>query len=101
MIQLHTISRITVYASEALSNNLIVRFVELGAKGYTIVESRGKGDHGTVEDLFAHSSHVRIEVLVQPAVADRIMEYLASPVLRNQSVAATLDEVSVIDPKHF
>lgn len=98
---LHTVRRLTIYTPASLSAALVERFMSLGAKGYTTVASQGKGDQGTVEDMFARSSHVRIELIVQPAVADKIMNYLAGASIRSKSIIATSEEVQVIDPTHF
>jgi hypothetical protein len=98
---LTSIRRLTVYAAVGLADDLINQFQKLGAKGYTCVEAKGRGDHGTVEDLWAHSSHIRIELLVQPQVADKIVDYLASPAMRAQSIAFTSEDVNVFNPEHF
>ena len=99
--QLHPIQRITIYTATGLTTALLKGFNDLGAKGYTIVESRGKGDQGTVDDPFTLSTHVRIEVLVQPAVAQKITNYVASLIAQRQSITFTLEEVKVINPDHF
>ena len=99
--QLHTIQRITIYTATGLATSLLKSLRDLGSKGYTIVEARGKGDQGTVEDPFTLSTHVRIEVLVQPAVAEKITNYIATLISHRQSIAFTLEDVKVINPTHF
>jgi hypothetical protein len=101
MITLQPIRRITVYAAQELKTNLLSQFHAMGSKGYTLVEASGVGSHPTAEDPFATSSHVRIELLVRPAVADRIMEYLHSLHSNRQPVTACVEEVKVADPEHF
>jgi nitrogen regulatory protein P-II 2 len=101
MVQLETIRRITIYAGSELEASLLTRFKALGAKGYTITESRGLGEHGTLDDPMARSTHVRIELLVQPAVADTIMDYLGQLHAQHRPVAACVESVQVSDPKHF
>ena len=101
MAVLETIRRITVYAGAELESNLLSRVKALGAKGYTLTECRGLGEHATLDDPLARSTHIRIELLVQPAVADAIMEYLSQLHVQHRPVAACVESVQVTDPKHF
>jgi len=101
MVPLHPIRRITVYATEGLEKMLIQQFLAMGAKGYTIAECRGMGEHATLDDPLARSSHVRIELLLQEAVADKIIEFLAKLHAQHKPVAACVESVMVADPEHF
>ena len=96
MIEYTTIRRVTVYAAARMEEELNAKFLKLGSTGYTVTECRGKGEHPVVDDpLGPSSSHVRIELLVRPEVADKIMEYLISYHLKNPSIAACVDSVDV------
>jgi hypothetical protein len=101
MAEMQTIRRITVYADQALEKPLLSHFLSLGSKGYTLTEARGLGEHHTIEDPFSRSTHIRIELLVQVAVADKIMEYLSQPGFARQPVAACVEPVQVLNPEHF
>jgi hypothetical protein len=101
MVSLQTIRRITVYATQGLEKPLITQFLAMGAKGYTITETRGMGEHATLDDPLAKSTHVRIELLLQPAVADQIIEYLSKLHAQHKPVAACVESVQVADPEHF
>jgi hypothetical protein len=101
MAQLQTIRRITVYATQDLEEALLAECRAMGAKGYTLVEARGAGEHAVFDDPFAKSTHVRIELLVQPAVADAIIDYLAKLHGQNRPVTACVESVQVADPEHF
>jgi hypothetical protein len=101
MAQLHTIRRITVYATQDLEEALLEQFRAMGAKGYTLVEARGVGQHAVFDDPFARSTHVRIELLLQPTVADSISDYLAKLHGQNRAVAACVESVQVADPERF
>jgi hypothetical protein len=102
MGELQTIRRVTIYADGVLESTLLDRFQALGSKGYTVVDCRGKGEHGgSVDDPFSASKRVRIEVLVQPAVADAIMEYLSTGAVQHRSVAACVETVQVGKDERF
>jgi hypothetical protein len=101
MTELFPIRRITVYAAQALEKPLIEQFLKLGSKGYTVTEARGEGAHRSLEDPFAKSTHVRIELLVREEVADKIMHYIAGLNKQNRAVVACVESVSVVAPDHF
>ena len=79
MIELKTISRVTVYADGALEATLLKQFLQMGSTGYTVTVCRGKGEHDTVDDPFASVTRVRIELLVQPEVAEEILHLRRRP----------------------
>ncbi len=101
MSELQTIRRVTVYADAHLEADLTQQFLKLGAKGYTVTACRGKGKHDSVEDLFAPTGRVRIEILVQPLVGDRIMEYMSGNQFKRLAVAACMESVQVAMDDHF
>jgi hypothetical protein len=95
MIEMITIRRVTVYAAASLEQNLIPHFLSLGATGYTVTPCRGKGEHKVLDDPMVSTSHVRIELIVQPPVADKIMMFLHADYLKSQAVAACVEDVRV------
>ena len=97
MSALKTIRRITVYAAEGLEKNLIEHFIQLGSKGYTITEARGMGEHASLDDPFARSTQVRIELLVQPEMAEMIMEYIRGMTDKHLPVAACVEGLVALD----
>ena len=101
MSTLQSIRRVTIYAAQSLETNLIEQILKLGSKGYTITDARGMGEHASHHDPFARSSQVRIELLVQPQVAEKIMEYARGMANNHQAVAACVEDVEVCTPEHF
>jgi hypothetical protein len=73
MVELKTIRRVMVYADAALKPILIEHFLELGARGYSETDCRGKGKHDVMGDPLTGLSLVRIEVIVKPEVGEKIM----------------------------
>jgi hypothetical protein len=105
MIEMVTIRRVTVYADATLEPRLVPHFLSLGATGYTVTPCRGRGEHGEhsapMAPLSSTSSHVRIELIVQPDVALKIMVFLQANHLKSQSVAACMEDVQVVSTEHF
>jgi hypothetical protein len=101
MLEMQSIKRVTVYATKALEDNLLGHFLSLGSTGYTVTECRGKGDKAVLDDPMCSATHVRIEVLVQPHVAEKIMKFLDLHHLRSQAVAACVEDVQVPKADHY
>lgn len=101
MSDLQTIRRVTVYADAVLEPTLIETFLKLGSTGYTVVSCRGKGEHATISDPFAATTQVRIELLVQPAVAEKILAHLQSGQFTSRAVAACVETVQVAAGERF
>jgi hypothetical protein len=99
--ELNTIRRVTVYADGSLEAVLLKKFLAFGANGYTVTACRGKGEHDTVDDPFATVTRVRIELLVQPEVALKILAYVDSPSLKNHPVAACMETVQVVPSERY
>lgn len=91
-----SIQRVTVVADAVLESMLIQNLLRLGARGYTISDCRGKGEHGIVDNLLSGaSSQIRIETIVQPVVADAIFDYLEHSVFDRYAVTAWIDQIEV------
>ncbi len=99
MSDLASVSRVTIYAAKGLEEGLLRQVIALGAKGYTAIDCKGVGDHGSVTDPFMTSTQVRIEVICQAASAQRIVQYIAS--LQGKSVIACEETVHVANPSRF
>ena len=101
MSELQTIRRITIYADASLEQFLLEQILKLGAKGYSVSECRGKGKHEIIEDPYTGISRVRIETLVQAAVGDKIMQYLARDEFKRRAMAACMDVVEATTGEDF
>jgi hypothetical protein len=66
-----------VIISEAVLENILIdEMTELGAKGYTIVEARGRGTHGTRAGRWTQGGNIRIEVVGNAELCERIVKRL-------------------------
>jgi hypothetical protein len=101
MTSLVAIRRVTVIADVVLEKTLLESFTRLGAQGYTIMECRGKGHHTVIPDPYTGQALVRIELLVQPKVADAIFDYLHREVFENYACAACIETVDVAPGDRF
>ncbi len=90
-----TISRVTVYSDATLEHHLIEQFLKLGVTGYTVLECRGKGKHELMHDPFQGVARVRIEMLVLPPVAEKLIHYLNADGFKGRAVLACMETVQV------
>jgi nitrogen regulatory protein PII len=95
MSNLTTVRRITVVTHNRLEETLVSQFAKFGAKGYTAMDCRGQGEHELLQDVFAGATRVRIEVIVQPDVAEKILAYLEDPQFQHQPIMASVESLEV------
>ncbi|MBS0263796.1 MAG: hypothetical protein JSS02_17790 [Planctomycetes bacterium] len=101
MKNLVPVYRVTVITESEMEPIIVDRFVKLGAKGYTCVGCRGRGEHEVFEDPLRAAGRVRIEAIVQPSVAEQIMDYLHGPQFAARPLAVCLENVLVSPHDRF
>jgi nitrogen regulatory protein P-II 2 len=85
---------VVIVAEPVLETRLVSELRALGASGYTIIEGRGEGSrHAHATDL--PGANIRIEAIVTPAVADKIMEFVSAHYFANFSFIAYVIDVAV------
>lgn len=94
---MHTtkLKKVTVVAESVLEDHLLRELRALGARGYTITEVRGEGSRG-MRTMELGGKNVRVELLVGPEVADRILEHLAERYFPHYAVVAYVENVEVV-----
>jgi nitrogen regulatory protein PII len=90
-----TLKRVTVIAEAVLEERLIRELKELGAKGYTVSQVRGEGSRGVRASDF-EGQNIRLESIVSPEVAERILAQLAERYFTHYAVIAYVDTVEVV-----
>ena len=102
MNKLVDIRRVTVVADVVLERMLLEEFTKLGAKGYTCMDCHGKGRHRVVEGVDPFTAAlVRIEMLVQPDAAQKIIDYLRREMFTNYACTACVETVEVASNHKF
>ncbi len=95
MIKLTTLKLVTIIAESILEDKILLGIKDNGAKGYTAMSSHGKGSRGTGTGEIP-GANIRIETLVSPEVAEKIMEYISSSYFKNYAVICYVVEASVL-----
>jgi nitrogen regulatory protein P-II 2 len=93
---MHTtpLKMVVIIAEPVLEHRLLQELRTLGVRGYSVVDGRGEGSrHAHATDV--PGANVRIETIVTPAVADRIMDYMSSHYFAHYSFIAYVLDVAV------
>jgi nitrogen regulatory protein PII len=86
---------VTIVAEPVLEDQLTGALRRLGARGFTVTESRGEGSRG-MRASEVPGQGVRIESVVSEAVADRILDHVAAHYFANYAVIAYVSSVEVV-----
>jgi hypothetical protein len=90
-----------VIVDTALEEEMLRKFIELGASGYTKVECNGAGRKAVYQEPFAGYSQVRVEIIGVRAVCEAIVRHVSRPEYSGHPIAAYLEGVEVIQPERF
>lgn len=86
---------LTVIAESVLKKRLIHDVREAGARGYTIIDVEGEGTRQRrVGEILG--ANIRLETIVSPEVAERLLHVISSEYFERYAVIAYLSTVSVI-----
>lgn len=86
---------VTIIAEGFLEEKLVRDVKKLGAKGYTITAARGEGSRGVRASEW-EGSNIRLETIVSPTVAEKILSRLAEVYFENYAVIAFVENVEVV-----
>ncbi|MFQ3633380.1 P-II family nitrogen regulator [Roseiflexus sp.] len=99
-MNLTTVRLVTIIAEPVLKDRLIHEIQALGAHGYTISEVHGEGTRGIHASQW-QGGNVKIETIVSPEVAERIVEVVADQYFPNYAVIAYVIPVQVVRSEKF
>lgn len=91
-----------VIIAEANIERLLVQDVKrLGAAGYTVIDVRGGGHSGVREGTWEADRTIRMEVICEAGVADRIALALLTAYGQHYGLTIYFSEVQVLRPNKF
>jgi nitrogen regulatory protein P-II 2 len=94
-MQTYALKLVTIIAEPVLETRITQELRSLGASGFTVVEGRGEGSRG-IHAAEIPGINVRIETVVPPDVAERIVDHLTSTYFADYEVIAYLSDVQVV-----
>ncbi len=86
---------VTIIAEPVLEERLVGELHALGARGHTVSLAHGAGTRG-LHAADPPGQSVRIECLVIPEVAERILDHVAGHYFADYSLVAFVSEVEVV-----
>lgn len=86
---------VTIVAEPVLEEQLTAELKRLGARGFTVTDSRGEGSRG-IRASEVPGESIRIETVVSAAVADRVLAHVAKHYFPNYAVIAHVSTVEVV-----
>lgn len=86
---------VTIVAEHILEDRLIEDVLKMGARGYTLTNTRGQGSRGVRASEW-EGPDVKIETVVSEEVADRIVEHVASRYFAHHAVIVYTQTVDVV-----
>jgi nitrogen regulatory protein P-II 2 len=89
------LKKVTIIAEALLEPRLLHELRELGVTGYTITDVRGEGSRG-VRASDWEGDNVKVETLVGPGTADRILAHVAAAYFEHYAVIAWVTDVQVV-----
>jgi nitrogen regulatory protein P-II 2 len=95
MTELVRLKLVTIVAERVLRGRLVEEIAGLGARGFTVSEVSGEGSRGVRASEW-EGSNVRIETIVAPAVADRIVDHVANLYFHYHAVIVFVQDVDVV-----
>lgn len=90
-----TLKLVTIVAERLFRDQVLEELRKLGAKGFTVTDAEGKGSRG-VRASDWEGRNVRIETVVAPGVADRIVEHVAERYFEHYAVIVWVQAVEVV-----
>jgi nitrogen regulatory protein PII len=92
---------LTVVCEAALESLLAEAVMRLGAHGYTVTEARGRGSRGVRNAAWDEAANIRLEVVCEGPVAQRIAEHLRQHYYANYAMILYCSDVEVLRPEKF
>lgn len=91
---------LTIIAEDELESRIIEDLKKLGVRGYTVCSVRGEGHHGLRASQW-EGENIKIEVIVDSALADSISELISSAYFPNFATILYLLPVQVLRGEKF
>ncbi len=94
---MHTVDLklVTVITERLLRDRIVDELRNCGAKGFTVSDVSGEGSRGVRASEW-EGQNLRIESVVSPEVADRVVERIADDFFENYAVIVYLQDVQVV-----
>ena len=99
---MHGVRKLVTIVTEAgLERELVTEIETSGASGYTVSDARGCDSRGRRSASWEHNTNIRIEILCDTELAQRIVERLRTRYYGDYAMVMWLQDVAVFRPEKF
>lgn len=92
---------LTVVTEAVLERELVAELEALGVRGHTITDARGRGSRGRRQSDWAQDGNIRLEVVCEPALAERLAARLRERYYDHYAMILFMQDVNVLRPDKF
>lgn len=86
---------LTVFTEAQLEDDILEEITRLGAKGFSVADTRGKGTHGLRLGQWSKDANIRLEVIGDAELCQSIIEYLHKKYDKNYGLLMFTQEVDL------
>lgn len=97
----HKLKLLTIVTESALESTLVDDIEELGARGYTVTNARGKGNRGVRSGDWGASSNIRMEIVCDERTEQAIASHLKEKYYADFAMILYSTEVDVMRSGKF
>jgi hypothetical protein len=97
----HPRKLVVIITEGALEKALARDVIALGAHGYTISDVRGRGSRGTREAAWEADRNIRVEVICDEHVAEKIALAMREKYYDNFAMSLYVADIGVLRPEKF
>ena len=94
-------SLLTVITEAAVEQTLLRELDDLGVRGYTVSDARGKGSRGVRDAAWEEAANIRIEIICQRAQAESVLDHLQRRYYADYAMVAFLQDVEILRQEKF
>ena len=94
-------SLLTIITEAVIEQSLLRDFENLGIRGYTVSDARGRGSRGIRDAAWDEVANIRIEVICQRAQAERLLTHIQERYYADYAMVAFVSEIEILRPEKF
>lgn len=92
---------VTIITEKILEDDLIAEIKKLDIKGFTVTDARGEGSRGARSAAWDQVSNIRVEIVCDEAVAERVCDALQKKFYKNYAMILFVTDVSTLRNDKF
>ena len=94
--------KLVAITTESVLESMLVKDLErLGARGYTLIEARGRGSSGMRNADWDQNRNIQITVICNEGVATAIVDHCQTQYYSDYAMVVYVTEIEVLRPEKF